>query len=60
MERGRCAVEADIGDEIAALRLGVEPGEIGALMRKPRALSTFKKSDVGRMCSDKGASPGAD
>ena len=32
MQRRRGAVEADIGDEIAGDRLGVEPGPVRALM----------------------------
>ena len=34
MQRGRRAIEADIGDEIAALGLFIEAGEVGALMQK--------------------------
>ena len=34
MERGRGAVEADIADEIAAFRFGIDAFEIGALMQK--------------------------
>ncbi len=35
MQRGRGAIETDIGDEIAALRLFIEPGEVRALMQEP-------------------------
>jgi hypothetical protein len=47
MERRRRAVEPDIGDEIAALRDLIEPGQIGAMMQKAALDERAQKVGLG-------------